>query len=98
MRSFVCLIAAHGVFGSEGGYDSCSGTWSVGASDAVYAISLGIDHWTPDSTFVKEKKGGRYGYTDAFVLTKEGDGIGLALALAAGDRGYIYFCRKKGFQ
>lgn len=80
---------------SKGDYDSCKGTWSVYKSYSVYTISLSIDSWSADSTYTKEKKGGGFGYTGAFTLTKEEDDYGLALALAAGDKGHLYFKRQK---
>jgi len=80
---------------SEGGYDSCRGTWSLYKSDSVYTVSLSMDRWSDRSTFIQEKKNSRFCYSGAFTLTKEKVGYGLALALAAGDNGYIYFRREK---
>jgi hypothetical protein len=79
---------------SKGGYDSCSGTWSLYKSYSVYTVSLNMDRWAGDSTFIRKKKDPRFGFTAAFTLTKEKEGYGLALALAAGDKGYVYFRRE----
>jgi len=82
----------------KGGYDSCSGTWSLYKKQSVYTVSLDMDHWSDDSTYVRNKNNPRFGYTGAFILTKEKEGYGLALALAAGDEGFIYFRREKESQ
>ena len=79
---------------SKGGYDSCKGRWSIYKSYSVYTISLSIDSWSADSTFLKENKMSGFEYTGAFTLTKENEGYGLALPLESGDKGYIYFLKK----
>jgi hypothetical protein len=80
---------------SKGGYDSCKGTWTVYKSHSVYTLSLGVDRWSADSTYLKERKGAAFDYTGALTLTKEEAGYGLALALAAGDKGHLYLKRQK---
>ena len=80
---------------SKGGYDGCSGTWSIYKSYSVYTISLSVDRWVEGSTYVRDKKNSGFAYTAAFTLTKEKVGYGLALALAAGDKGHVYFRREK---
>jgi hypothetical protein len=80
---------------SKGGYDGCSGTWSVYKKYSVYTISLNVDRWTDGSTYIREKKNSGFDYIGAFILTKEKEGYGLALPLAAGDNGHVYFRREK---
>lgn len=80
---------------SKGGYDGCSGTWSVYKSYSVYTISLSIDQWVEGSSYLRRKKNSRLAYTAAFTLTKEKKGYGLALPLAAGDKGFVYFRREQ---
>ncbi|RXK55099.1 hypothetical protein ESB00_04155 [Oleiharenicola lentus] len=80
---------------SKGGYDGCSGTWSIYKSYSVYTISLSVDRWVEGSTYVRDKKNSGFAYTAAFTLTKEKEGYGLALPLAAGDKGHVYFRREK---
>lgn len=78
----------------KGGYDGCSGSWSLSKRDSVYAVSLRVEQWSEDSAYARENGNRLILYTGAFILTKEKDGYGLALALAAGDRGFIYFRRE----
>ncbi len=78
------------------GYDSCRGTWSLYKNNSVYSISLSIDTWLEGSTFTKERKApiGGFGNNGAFSLTKEKKDYGLALPIAAGDNGFVYFVRQ----
>jgi hypothetical protein len=78
---------------SKGGYDSCRGTWKVEKTYSVYAVTLSCEQWSPDSTYSRDKKSAAFRYAGALILTKGENGYGLALPLAAGDDGYLYFRR-----
>ena len=78
-------------FGNHNGrFDSGSGFWKLEQNYAVWSVTFDIRSFTPDSAY---RKGGLL-FSHCATITHNKPPHGLAIAIAAGDRGYLKFRRK----
>lgn len=74
----------------HGQFDSGTGKWEISRDYAFWAVTFHIESFTPDSAY---QKGALSIWNAAAVLHRKPP-HGLAVAIAAGDRGELVFRRK----